>query len=242
MPFRHAARQISVQRRLAVRRVTKWLTNTPINQAMSLTLSGALFSVLAHGCATGVIIWSPHIAYPDAANDSLVTTRFLYPLMQPQPRPVQERVRYFGLGGPPQPPTVAQAAKTPVPRDGAPTEVMIAEATPEVPGEEPSVFSEIEVDEVAARDPESAGPSYPDSLLDRRIEGETRVSFVVDSSGRAELGSFRVLAATHAGFADAVRVALPLMKFRPAQIGQKKVAQLVEQPFVFKITTPSAIP
>jgi hypothetical protein len=41
--------------------------------------------------------------------------------------------------------------------------------------------------------------------------------------------------ATNPGFVDAVREALPYMRFKPAKIGPLKVRQLVEQNFSFKI-------
>jgi hypothetical protein len=43
------------------------------------------------------------------------------------------------------------------------------------------------------------------------------------------------MSTTHEEFADAVRAALPYMRFFPAKVGSKKVRQLVEQEFSFKI-------
>jgi hypothetical protein len=43
------------------------------------------------------------------------------------------------------------------------------------------------------------------------------------------------------GFIDAVREALPYMRFKPAKIGPLKVRQLVEQNFTFKIATDSTV-
>ena len=60
--------------------------------------------------------------------------------------------------------------------------------------------------------------------------------FVVDTSGKAEAGSFKVLKTSHELFAQAVRSALPGMRFIPAEVGGKKVKQLVQQPFTFAIT------
>lgn len=96
-------------------------------------------------------------------------------------------------------------------------------------------FTLIDVDTVAARDPESAAPAYPARLQEQSIEGMTLVRFVVDSTGRADPESFQVIQSSHALFSASVRDALPRMKFAPARIGALKVRQLVEQPFVFRI-------
>ena len=66
-------------------------------------------------------------------------------------------------------------------------------------------------------------------------EGEAAVSFVVDTTGRAEPSSIQILNATNDLFGAAVRTALPNMRFLPAEIGGKKVRQKVLQPFVFTI-------
>ena len=59
--------------------------------------------------------------------------------------------------------------------------------------------------------------------------------FVVDTTGRAQPGSFKVLKSTHELFTLAVKNALPQMRFLPAEIGGRKVKQLVQQPFAFAI-------
>jgi len=54
----------------------------------------------------------------------------------------------------------------------------------------------------------------------------------------ADTLSFRVISATHPEFAQSVRDALPGMRFHPAILRSRKVPQLVEQPFMFKILMP----
>jgi protein TonB len=49
------------------------------------------------------------------------------------------------------------------------------------------------------------------------------------------VNTYKVLKTTHELFASAVRNALPNMKFLPAEVGGRKVKQLVQQPFVFAI-------
>ena len=83
--------------------------------------------------------------------------------------------------------------------------------------------------------PNSATPRYPEILKSAGVEGEVLASFEVDTTGRAVSSSFKVLKTSHELFASAVRNALPNMRFLPAEIGGKKVRQLVQQPFVFAI-------
>jgi protein TonB len=83
--------------------------------------------------------------------------------------------------------------------------------------------------------PGSPTPRYPDILKQAGVEGEVLAQFVVDTSGRAEINTFKVLKTTHELFTVAVRSALPTMRFFPAEVGGRKVKQLVQQPFSFTI-------
>jgi TonB family protein len=95
----------------------------------------------------------------------------------------------------------------------------------------------LEVDSAAARYDDSAAPPYPQNLLDRRIEGTVAIQYIVDTTGFADTSSVVILAATHEDFAKSVRSTLPAMHFRPALMSHRKVRQLVQQLFSFKIDT-----
>ena len=62
-----------------------------------------------------------------------------------------------------------------------------------------------------------------------------QAQFVVNEDGRAETSTFKVLKATNDLFASAVRTALPNMRFYAAGVGGKKVKQLVQQSFQFRL-------
>jgi TonB family protein len=246
MSIFRVARHLGVRSRMAHRRMRQVLMRTTTPQALGkATAVFAAISLLSHVVITWSVVTASVSALPDAANDSLVTTRFLYPLMQQRPQPVQEHVRFVGVGGgavaaaPISKATGERAAE-----QGAPIDVATAAAPlPEAPASEPvEAYTELEVDLAAERDPDSEGPSYPDSLLARQIEGAARVRFVVDSTGHADERSFAVIETNRAEFADAVRLALPRMKFKPASIGTKPVAMSVEQTFLFRITRPPPLP
>jgi TonB family protein len=78
-------------------------------------------------------------------------------------------------------------------------------------------------------------PEYPSALRASGIEGNVSAEFVVTNSGKADVGSFRIVSATNEAFAESVRRALPRMRFRPATMDGHTVAQLVQQQFVFRL-------
>ena len=83
--------------------------------------------------------------------------------------------------------------------------------------------------------PGTATPRYPSMLQSAGVEGSVRAQFVVDTLGRVEQGSFRALESTHDLFTAAVRDALSRARFKPAEVGGRRVRQLVEQSFSFSI-------
>ena len=97
------------------------------------------------------------------------------------------------------------------------------------------VFSALEVDSTVLRSPESAAPFYPAELLALNVEGMVRARYVVDTSGRVDSTTFEIVDATHPAFAHAVLSAAPRMRFRPAMAAGRKVPQLVEQTFEFRV-------
>ena len=77
--------------------------------------------------------------------------------------------------------------------------------------------------------------NYPEQLKSAGVEGEVLAQFVVDTTGRYEQGTFKVLKSTNEQFTNAVKSALTRMKFYPAEVGGRKVKQLVQQPFTFSL-------
>ena len=78
-------------------------------------------------------------------------------------------------------------------------------------------------------------PEYPGSLKDSGVEGQVLAQFVVNESGRYEGGTLKILSSSNPAFTAAVKDALPRMRFSAAQIGGKKVQQLVQMPFQFHL-------
>jgi len=76
-------------------------------------------------------------------------------------------------------------------------------------------------------------PQYPSMLESAGVEGEVLVQFVIDTTGRADMSTFKVLKSSNDLFTNSVRNVLPRMKFYPAETGGRKVKELVQFPFSF---------
>jgi protein TonB len=98
-----------------------------------------------------------------------------------------------------------------------------------------NTYFAFEVEKPVVQAPNSAAPAYPDILRQAGVEGEAMVSFVVDTLGRVDVATFKVIHTTHELFATAVKNVLPRMRFIPAETSRGRVRQLVQQPFSFSI-------
>lgn len=98
-----------------------------------------------------------------------------------------------------------------------------------------TAYSILEVDSTVMRVAGSDAPAYPPALLEQSIEGAVFMRYVVDTLGMADASSFEVVRSSHPAFTAAVLAALPGMRFRPATIASRRVRQLVEQEFAFRI-------
>ena len=105
-----------------------------------------------------------------------------------------------------------------------------------------SVYSILNVEESAVRSEGSAAPIYPPELIQKGIEGAVLTNFVIDTTGRADTTTIGILQAAHPLFVQSVRTAIPGMRFSPAMVQGRKVRQVVEQRFQFRITPPVSAP
>jgi len=76
-------------------------------------------------------------------------------------------------------------------------------------------------------------PAYPSALRFAGVEGRVVASFVVDTTGRVELQSFRAISSTDTLFTKAVKKVVASYRFAPAEIGARKVPERVVVPFDF---------
>lgn len=98
---------------------------------------------------------------------------------------------------------------------------------------EPFAAHEVDVPVVLA--PGSPTPTYPDLLRSAAIAGGVMVEMVVDTSGRVEAGSVRIVQTDHALFSASVRAVAPRLRFLPAKAQGRNVRQLVRLPFRFSL-------
>lgn len=97
-----------------------------------------------------------------------------------------------------------------------------------------TAFSVLEVDEIV-RYEGSAAPIYPRDLAAIGTEGLVQAIYVVDTTGAVDTTTIKVVRSNDPRFTESVRTALAQMRFRSATRAGKKVRQLVEQQFRFRI-------
>jgi periplasmic protein TonB len=115
---------------------------------------------------------------------------------------------------------------------GSPDGIAIGGAATAV-GNPNDVFTRETVDRYVVILPGSPGPAYPELLRTAGVEGDVMAQFVVDTTGRADVSTLRILQSDHQLFSDAVKSVISRLRFRPAEVGGVKVRQLVQQPFRF---------
>jgi TonB family protein len=80
-------------------------------------------------------------------------------------------------------------------------------------------------------------PRYPKQLDVAGIEGRVALEFVIDTSGKVEPASVKVLESTHVAFEAAAREAVAEAVFHPARLGNHPVRQLTRQAIRFTTAT-----
>ncbi len=96
------------------------------------------------------------------------------------------------------------------------------------------VFAEAVVDEVPERI--SSPPlEYPRMMRQAGIEGNVVLQAVVDTTGRVEAGSVRVVSSTHKSFESSARTLLEKSLFRPGRVRGTPVRVLIQIPVTFNL-------
>ena len=106
--------------------------------------------------------------------------------------------------------TASRAAE----RAGTPAPVIVAPGT---------VLFEYQVEEPVTPAAGTVAPRYPDELRKAGVTGEVLAQFVVDTSGKADVATFKVLNQPNEAFVNAVKGALPQMRFNPAKVGGRAI-------------------
>jgi periplasmic protein TonB len=105
------------------------------------------------------------------------------------------------------------------------------------PPEAGNTYFDFQVEKQVAPASGNPNPRYPDLLRSANVEGEVLAQFVVDTTGRAEMSSLKILRSSHDLFTNSVKAVLPQWRFLPAEVGGRKVRQLVQMPLNFTLTS-----
>jgi TonB family protein len=76
-------------------------------------------------------------------------------------------------------------------------------------------------------------PKYPPVLQQAGISGLVKVKFIVDTTGRVEPPSIRILESSHEGFEQSARETVAQAVFHPARLNRRPVRQWAQQPIRF---------
>ena len=221
----------------------------------------ALLSAVLHvGLIAAAVVVTDSMGRVATAKLVTEAVRFVEPVREkpaPPPEPVQQPAIVRDLAGPPLPkgfqvlvapleipdvlPPVDLSQKTTNEADfsgvgvagGVANGVVGAPVSDAKAAGQP--YFEFQVEKRVLARPDNPRPSYPETLRLAGITGQVFAQYVVDTLGRVEPKSVRILASTHELFSSAVRDVLPRMRFVPAEAGGRRVRMLVEQPFSFTI-------
>jgi len=96
------------------------------------------------------------------------------------------------------------------------------------------IYFEFNVEHPARRADQHAKPVYPESLRETGLRGSVRLQFIVDTSGKADTTTIKVLSSSDPEMARAAREFLVNAAYTPAMIKDRPVAQLVEENYDFE--------
>lgn len=212
---------------------------------------GALLSVAAHAAFLGAAMYGTG---PSSTLLDFTTREHLFYLPPPDRSPGRaatvEHLQYVQLGSgqaiaaadaPAEDPAGQPDARRDR-RHGGVTGEEAKEQMVSAPLDSPdSVYSVLSLDQSAQRVDGSAAPTYPPEMLAQGMEGVVRTRYVIDTTGRADSVSLQVLDSSNEAFERAVRAAVPGMRFSPAAVSGRRVRQIVEQEFQFRITLPTPV-
>ena len=222
------------------------------NAPATAVTPSAMLSMVAHAALIGAAVYGTEVESRQLAQEVSQRVFFMPP---PDRRPageaVVERLQYVDVGN------ISRVTGTDSGSGPSVTRPKSGEdpGVREVQGVDPvdqlsqvpipsadSVYSMLDVEEIAVRAEGSAAPIYPPELLTKGVEGSVLTNFVVDTTGRADTATVDILQPAHKLFVESVRTAIPGMRFSAAMVQGRKVRQMVEQRFQFRITPPVTAP
>lgn len=217
---------------------------------------GAALSVAVHIAIIGAATAATVQAKPDKKTPVEVKFIRFTAAPAPAPTPIERhtsRTSSTSSFSIPTPPTLTIPAPTEIPTSlpaidftrGASDAIAIGSGTTSAGGGRPGGSLDLTNDgpdasdwrgsEVLMHIVTSAKPRYPEILRQAGIDGGVVVQFIVDTTGRVDMNSVKVLRSTHELFTQAVRNSLPSFRFKPAEVGGRRAVALAEMPFQFEV-------
>jgi protein TonB len=225
------------------------------NQKKSRSLGASAFSTIFHLAIVGLSVYATANAGNEVADEVVQKIDFV-DVKKDEPPPPEEK--------PPPPPDVVapppiakgfQVLAAPVSIPDVIPEIDLSKALTNeddfsgkgVAGgiaagvvggavvDQSQTYFDFQVEKPVGSIPGGVNLRYPDILRTGGVEGQVLAQFTVDTTGRVIVSTFQVLRKDHDLFEAAVRSALPSMRFLPAEMGGRKVRQVVQQPFVFSL-------
>ena len=221
------------------------------------SLGSSMFSVVLHAALIVLVVWATANAGVEEIRERQEEVTFIeMPKNEPPPPEPEPQPPPPDVVATPPPPKGFQVLTAPVEIPDVIPEVDLSKAvtneddfsgkgiqggvargvvggTGPVNTDQP--YFEFQVEKPVLARENNPQPRYPEMLRTGGIEGEVLAQFVVDTLGRAEMGTFKVLKESHPLFTTAVRQALPQYRFYAAETGGRKVKQLVQMPFNFTL-------
>jgi protein TonB len=217
------------------------------------TIGQTVLSVLVHGgLILGAVKATQGVAETIKNRPIDTTMVFLKPPPPPPPPPDQPPPDVIVSQNPPPKGFQTVVAPTDIPKDIPPIDLNekpfdpkdftgkgveggiakgVAGGTGPVTGE---VFLEAQLDD-PVQPISIPTPRYPPVLQSAGIAGSVDLQYVVDTTGHAEPGSFKVLKTTHPAFSEPAKEAISKGVFKPAKFKGQAVRQLVQQRISFKV-------
>jgi TonB family protein len=211
----------------------------------------AMASTAIHAGLIALAIWRTIPTAPEPAH--LAEHVSIIPLPQfarakpPERAPSPEKVRaheFKVLDAPPEVPAtippvdLARPATVVEDFSGKGVPVHVAEVSLVKPASRNDLINGEDADQSPYLLPGQMGPPYPEELRDDRPDGIVVVRFVIDTLGRVEGPSLKVVAMTHPLFAASVRATLGRLRYLPASVSGKRVRVQMEQRFEFHLAAP----
>jgi periplasmic protein TonB len=223
-------------------------------QKSKRTVGQTAVSVLVHAALIFAAVKATQGVAETMSNRPVDTTMvFLKPPEPPPPPPEQPPPDVVVAANPPPKGFQTVVAPTDIPKDIPPIDLSekpfdpkdftgkgieggIAKGIPGGTGPVVSgeVFLEAQLDD-PVQPISIPTPRYPPVLQSAGIAGSVDLQYVVDTTGHAEPGSFKVLKTTHPAFVEPAKEAITKGVFKPAKFKGQPVRQLVQQRISFKV-------